>query len=242
MVKLDRMLKDVDCGKPQKGSVSVPPSLFPLVLERIAELNANDSWRQWQLRSFLANGCNDKFLGKYLINQQEVVQSLLTPTAPLSRSNEVALLIRAKELHYISEEDIDSFAEHVIDISLSAPDASYITDPRIESLVGTQRYDHLVDELERSFKDNFEAHTDEWEFNYDSDSEPNKYVSPMLQIADAIELDVKQNDLLDRFCERVAEIYDVAHPEPEYEYPREDVARAVEESSPSRSVFEDVDA
>ena len=241
MAKLPRLLREIDCGQSRERSVTIPPYLYAMVFERLAEAQSV-SGGPALITSFLATRVGDEFLGKYLALQPRIVGGLLELSTPLDSSNEVQILLRTKSTNLLSGEQLDELAERIVELSVYTPDSAFETDPVIEELIGEERLETVKIQVAEQFDDAFTGVLAGWESAFEQDfDDPESYLAPLYEAVENMGYGQAQLSRIVEVEGRLNEIYQELEAKREHDYEvYRDEAR-VSESSSERSVFDDVD-
>lgn len=241
MAKLERLLREIDCGQSRAGSVTVPPYLYPMVYERLAE-GSGKAGLPGFIISFLASRVGDEFLGEFVEAQPRMIDYLSDLDAPLDSNDNVSVLLRAKNLNLVSEEQLDALIEKIVDVSVSKPDSAFETEAEIEQLLGEERLNLVRDAVDDQFDDAFMDVLWGWESGYVEGDDPEDYLAPLYEAVENLGPNPSRIGRIDEVRERLEEIHKEGEARNEYDFERYRDDARVSGVSSRRSIFEDVDA
>lgn len=244
MAKPSRMIREIYCGIPRQNSIGVPPSLFSLVIERLAEFTPPGAHLTGQpLVAFLAYRCDDGFLSKYFEGHRHLIDLLLEPWLPLSESDEIVLLSKLNDLALVSDDQLDQLGEFMKRMALEVADASLETSSLLRNLLGTQRIRLILTAVHSELPSQIAYIFNNWNQQYDSNLDPTDYLSPL---RDALTAYGFPNEF-DEFDDLLAEL-EYLRSESERDGYREDddeddvwMDISVPETVSERSIFDDID-
>lgn len=241
MAKLLRMLREIDCGQTREGSVTVPPYLYPMVYERLAE-SALVTGISIYVTSFLARRTGDEFLRDYAALQPQLVDEVLKLSAPLEENDGIAILLRAKSLGLISDSQFEELTERIVDISVFTPDSAFATDSQLQDLLGDEMLDEVKERVAEQFDDSFSDVLSNWEDNFDRETDPEAYLAPLYEAIENMGYGLYQLGRISEVEERLNEIYREGESQREHEYEMYREEARISERDSDRSIFDDVDA
>lgn len=241
MAKLLRMLREIDCGQPRTGSVTVPSYLYPMVYERLAESHLLAGASVY-VTSFLARRAGDEFLHEYIALQPQLVEELLKLSAPLDRNDGIAILLRAKKLGLVSAGQLAELAERVVDLSVFTPDSAFATDLQLEDLLGEEMLNEIKDRVMEQFDDAFPDVLSSWEHGFDAETDPEAYLAPLYETIENMGYGEYELGLIAEVEERLNEVYREVENKIEYDDEMHREQAIVSEKASDRSIFDDVDA
>lgn len=242
MAKLERLLVEVDCGQPRERSVSVPPTFFALMAERLAEFptTARASLPRGVVQFFVYR-CGGEFLEEYFRPRGYLIESLLQPQVYMEISAEVDLLSALSNRGLVSEEQLDSLADYVEEMAISIPDPAIETSIVLRALLGPDRVARIRLAVAEEVPSQFSSMLDDWRSNYDRNIEPGDYLSPLREAVTAYGL----TDLSDQIVE-LEQSLEETYRENLEQYEEQDEDRSdearISQTISERSIFDDVDA
>jgi molybdopterin converting factor small subunit len=241
MANLERLLREIDCGQPREGSITIPPYLYPMVYERLAEARQRGGLPRFVV-SFLASRVGDDFLRDYVEVQPRLIDLLSDLDAPLESNDNVSILLRAKSLGLVCEDQLDTLVERVVDVSIYTPDSAFETEIRFEELLGKARLESIREAVDAQFDDAFIDVLWNWESGYVDGTDPEDYLAPLYEAVENLGFSSLRIERIDAVREQLLEKYEEAEARSERDDDSYRDDALVNEASTSRSVFEDVDA
>lgn len=144
---IDRMVNEIVCLGIQKegAKVTVPESQYPLLIERLGELDDSEWYKKKKLIYFLTNRCDDHFLLEYLNKRTDLIPSLDYGSFP-AYSPEVDLAVKAQKLGILSEEERMRLRNEAAESTIINANGS-LFDKRVVEVVGEDDWNEVFEEV-----------------------------------------------------------------------------------------------
>lgn len=252
-----KLIEQVTCGNVGiEKAVVVPAALFPIMLDKLAELtalheNAQDYHAAWQFKAardgFLARRCTKDFLALYLTADATLLDRVSRPGHYLNAVSEVPVAIRLHQYELLPQDKRDLFVETVREYTLEGEDLFVLESREIQAILGTEEFQRLLHEVRTQLLprlDNVSLNI--WSDRSAGDAAED-YMQPFLDslhhLRRSFAADTQSTRIIEREIERVTDWIADHKDEDSGRAPRKlgKMAQSLELPH-SRSIFDDVDA
>ncbi|WP_263772931.1 restriction endonuclease [Propionivibrio soli] len=253
---IERLTRQITCGDVGvEGAVSLPSSLFLLVIERLAAYKTSSAYKTewmsgWEARRgllvFLAKRCSKQFLEAYLAVDPKLIESIVNPMPYLEFSVEVELAIRLFKFGLLPEKARQTLVENVSKYARDALDARVLCDPELRSLLNDKELRRLRETVRTEVLPRIEEVRLEHQAGREAEDDPEWHMRRFTQFLSAIEEAYPQSWRIRRIVKRerlqVREWIDGNPTEAD-----SSVSRDITVNEPSanhdvsRSIFDDID-
>jgi energy-coupling factor transporter ATP-binding protein EcfA2 len=254
----ERLLYQVTCGDIGiEKAVVLPSSLFPPILERLAEFSRTKRYKteflsrfdaKEALQRFLANRCSKEFLELYLKANPNMLNDVENPGLMLDAVPEVRLAMRLHEVGLLPEDKRKQFVETVSNYAVEGQDAAALNDEGIRLMFTIDEFDELGRRVRAELLPRLVDVRRDWEFNYSSDQDPEEYIQPLLDIFDSLKklggADNATTMLVEHEERKAREWIDEQTPEEEERGAYRELEKIKMQDKPrsARDIFDDIDA
>jgi energy-coupling factor transporter ATP-binding protein EcfA2 len=253
----DKLIEQVTCGDVgMEKAVIIPRTLFPLVIDSLAELLANKKYRsgfppEWRsnlsVQRFLTHRCSKEFLSLYLVTNPELLDRVSKPGLYLYAVPEVDLAVRLHELGLLPENKRKEFVATVSEYAVNGEDVDGLGHPGIRRLFKTHEFTDLLESVRTQLFPRLGDVRWEMQSNHHSDESPEAHMQPLLEMFHVLNKYFGEDADIAKIIEREARS---AHewisehvPEEPAKKPRTLGTAKMPNNPPgARSIFDDIDA
>jgi hypothetical protein len=178
------ILRQLDCGSGEtRGTlISVPPSLFRMVAERVMRARPTsrwDDWLDWRIwTNFLATRCSRAFLEVCIGIDVDFIDRLFRFGSYMSGVSELTLLARLHSVDLLAEEQRLRALETVSDLAVETPDADWLDHRAVGTLFADQERAAILDRVRSELVPNLEDTVFDWYSNEQGES-AEQYYQPL---------------------------------------------------------------
>lgn len=246
---INTIFSEVTCGDVglEGVKVIVPLTRYSQLLERINTLNLSKWHTKLDLVRFLSRRADEKFLKGFVDAFPEFIERLGI-TSSMSYNSEIDLLVKLHKCGLIDENKRKKLIVEVAHLAVHTPDSGFISG-QVRQLITDTEYEEIISIVKNKLLSNLKAVIEEWESNYDTDSEPEEYFDDLKSALSGFKNEFEgQDDVTSHIDNALSEIdISVDYLRTEY-YQSWDEEEFFEKNisedamvTENRSIFEDVD-
>lgn len=209
---IEKLIRQVTCGDVGiEGAIVLPNSLFPAVIDRLAEYKTSSSYKtEWmavwgarrELSGFLAGRCSRQFLEEYLSVDLKLIDSIVEPTLYLEFSSEIDLAIRLFKFGLLPEFARKAIMEVVSKYARDGDDGRVLIDPELRSMLSDKELSRLHEAVRTELLPRIEKARLVHQENRELDDDPTWHMRRFEQILSAIEQIFSQSRRIQKIIAR----------------------------------------
>ena len=178
------LLNQLDCGAGEmRGTlISVPPSLFRMVADRVAMARPSRGlqWQKYWLRqrrwaNFLASRCSRNFLETYLAVDPQLIERCLSIGSYLSADDGLPVLAKLHLFGLLPEELRLKALATVSDLAIETPDDGWLHNETVQTLFTTEERAAILERVRTELVPNLDDELYSWYGNEQGDSAEEYY-------------------------------------------------------------------
>jgi len=209
---IEKLTRQVTCGDVEiEGAVVLPTTLFPAIIERLAEYKTSSSYKtEWmavwgarrELLGFLAGRCSRQFLEAYLSVDVKLIDSLVKPPLYLEFSPEVDLAVRLFKFGLLPEYARKSLVEAVSKYAREGDDGRVLIDSDLRSMLSDKELRRLHEAIRTDLLPKIEQVRLAHQADRELDDDPTWHMRRFEQVLSAIEQIYSQSRRIRKLVER----------------------------------------
>jgi hypothetical protein len=253
----ENLIEQVTCGDVGvERAVTVPRSLYPQMIARLAEFMTSEKYKsqhlaswgaKWSLHSFLTRRCSKEFLVLYLEANPELVTKVCSPSLYLNSSSEVRLAVRLHVLGLLSEVSRKAFVEMLSAYAVSGEDLYALDDEEVRGVFTDVEFEALIAKVREQLLPRLgrvrEREQDAYNANVPADEHMEHMLDGFKTLKDRFGDDAEAMQVIEREIGRAKDWISENDRERPERAPRSlGTAGTVDRGHGSRSIFDDIDA
>ena len=252
----ERFVELVTCGDVGiENAVILPRSMYQQAYESLYQIkfsktvkdSLHPDWRAKRiLHAFLASRCSKQFLEFYLTRHPGLIDEVAKPGMYLEVSSDTRLAARLHSLGLMPEEKRREFIKAVREYAIDFQDPGALNDANVKSVFQDEEFEDMLATIHLEVIPRLDDIRLEYESNYPYDDMPEDHIRPLIEYFEALQKEfgdeVDTVSALGREIDEAWQWVFEKSPEDEEAEIRElgTIERDVR-STPSRSIFDDID-
>jgi hypothetical protein len=255
---IEDLIDQITCGDVGlEKAVIITKPLFPLVLRRLDEFSSSSRYKSawysaWGARhrgrGFLARRCAKQFLSLYVERHPRLLDEVAEPGLCLNAVPEVDLAARLHKYGLLPEAQRLKFVETVSGYALRGEDSYALTDSGIRSVFTDEEFETLRRQVRAELVPRLAEVRREWQVDYSYDDSAEDFVVPLEDLFRALTREFSDDDevkeVVDRELDHLNQWIGEHRSEETDDRSKRTLGEVatLDDSTDSRSVFDDIDA